>query len=38
MLTNLDKVPEKGAIIFSIFVKQTGGTGFPVRCFAVCPK
>lgn len=38
MLTNLDKIPERGAIIFCIFVKQTNGTGFPVRCFAICPN
>ena len=38
MLTNLDKIPERGAIIFCIFVKQTNGTGFPVRCLAICPN
>lgn len=36
MLTNLNKVPPRGAIIFCTFVKETGGTGFPARCFAIC--
>jgi len=38
ILANLDKVPEKGGIIFCMFAKQKGGTGFPVRCFAICPQ
>lgn len=38
MLTNLDKVPETGSIIFCTFPKQRLGTGFPARCFAICPK
>ncbi|MGH2129310.1 cyclase family protein [Enterococcus faecalis] len=35
VMKNLDKVPEFGAIIFNIFPKQCGGTGFPVRSFAI---
>lgn len=35
VLANLDKVPEHGGIVFCIFAKQKGGTGFPVRCFAI---
>lgn len=27
-----------GAVICCMFVKQTLGTGFPARCFAVCPE
>lgn len=38
MLANLDKVPAYGAVICCMFVKQTLGTGFPARCFAVCPE
>lgn len=38
MLANLDKVPACGAVICCMFVKQTLGTGFPARCFAVCPE
>ncbi len=37
LLCNLDKVPPAGAIIFCMFPKLKGGTGFPARCFAVCP-
>ena len=35
MMRNLDKIPEKGAIVFCLFVKQSKGTGFPARCFAI---
>lgn len=37
LMKNLDKVPPAGAIIFCTFQALKGGTGFPVRCFAVCP-
>ena len=37
MLANLDQVTESGGIIICLFAKQVGGTGFPVRCFAICP-
>lgn len=38
LMANLDKIPARGSVIFCIFPKQEGGTGFPVRCFAICPK
>lgn len=38
LLANLDKVPARGSAIFCIFPKQEGGTGFPVRCFAIYSK
>lgn len=37
LLTNLDKVPAKGAIIFNIVPKPEKASGFPVRSFAVLP-
>ncbi|QKY68378.1 cyclase family protein [Lentibacillus sp. CBA3610] len=37
VMTNLDKVPAKGAIIFNIVPKAKGATGFPVRSFAILP-
>ncbi|KKE78764.1 cyclase family protein [Bacilli bacterium] len=38
LLTNLDKVPAKGAVIFSISPKPEKATGFPVRSFAILPE
>jgi kynurenine formamidase len=37
LLCNLDRVPPVGAVIFCTFPKLRGGTGFPARCFAICP-
>lgn len=37
LLTNLDQVPEAGAIVFATFAKPKGGSGFPARVFAVLP-
>lgn len=37
LLTNLDKLPAKGAIIFNIVPKPEKASGFPVRSFAVLP-
>ncbi|WP_339228938.1 cyclase family protein [Oceanobacillus sp. FSL K6-2867] len=37
LLTNLDKVPTKGAYIFNIVAKPEKATGFPVRSFAILP-
>ena len=37
LLTNLDQVPEAGAIIFVSFPKPKGGSGFPARVFAILP-
>ncbi|MGH8164303.1 MAG: cyclase family protein [Rhodanobacteraceae bacterium] len=37
LLTNLDQVPEAGAIVFATFPKPKGGSGFPARVFAVAP-
>jgi kynurenine formamidase len=38
LLKNLDRVPPTGAIVFVVFPKLKGGTGFPTRVFAVCPR
>ncbi len=37
LLTNLDKVPEYGAIVIAAFPKPKRGTGFPARVFAILP-
>jgi kynurenine formamidase len=37
VLTNLDKLPEAGAIIVATFPKPKGGSGFPARVFAILP-
>jgi kynurenine formamidase len=37
LLTNLDQVPESGAIIVATFAKPKGGSGFPARVFAIVP-
>jgi kynurenine formamidase len=37
LLTNLDQVPESGALIVAMFPKPKGGSGFPARVFAICP-
>jgi kynurenine formamidase len=37
LLTNLDKVPEYGAIVVVAFPKPQGGSGFPARVFAILP-
>ncbi|WP_235588638.1 cyclase family protein [Sporosarcina koreensis] len=37
LMTNLDKVPAKGAIIFNIVAKPEKASGFPVRSFAILP-
>jgi kynurenine formamidase len=37
LLTNLDKVPESGAIVIATFPKPKGGSGFPARVFAILP-
>lgn len=37
VMTNLDKVPAKGAVIFNIVPKVKGASGFPVRSFAILP-
>lgn len=38
LLTNVDQIPAVGAIVFCTFPKVVGGSGFPCRCFALCPK
>jgi kynurenine formamidase len=35
LLTNLDQVPEAGAIVIVTFPKPKGGSGFPARVFAI---
>jgi len=37
LLTNLDQVPEAGAIAVVSFQKPKGGSGFPARVFAILP-
>jgi kynurenine formamidase len=37
LLTNLDQVPEAGAIVVVSFPKPKGGSGFPARVFAILP-
>lgn len=37
LLTNLDQVPEAGAIVVVAFPKAKGSSGFPARVFAVVP-
>jgi kynurenine formamidase len=37
LLTNLDQVPESGALIVATFPKPKDGSGFPARVFAICP-
>jgi kynurenine formamidase len=37
LLTNLDQVPEVGAIVIASFPKPKGGSGFPARVFAILP-
>jgi len=37
LLTNLDQVPEFGALIVATFPKPKNGTGFPARVFAILP-
>lgn len=37
LLTNLDKVPEAGALVVATFPKPKGGSGFPARVFAILP-
>lgn len=37
VMTNLDKLPAKGAVIFCIVPKPKDASGFPVRAFAILP-
>ena len=37
LLTNLDQVPESGALVVATFPKPKGGSGFPARVFAILP-
>jgi kynurenine formamidase len=38
LLTNLDQLPESGAIVVATFPKAKGGSGFPARVFAIAPN
>jgi kynurenine formamidase len=38
LLTNLDQVPEAGALVVVSFPKPKGGSGFPARVFAILPE
>ena len=38
LLTNLDQVPESGAIVVVSFPKPKGGSGFSARVFAILPN
>jgi kynurenine formamidase len=37
LLTNLDQVPESGALVVVAFPKPKDGSGFPARVFAILP-
>jgi len=37
LLTNLDEVPETGALVVAAFPKPKDGSGFPARVFAILP-
>jgi kynurenine formamidase len=37
LLTNLDEVPEAGALIVAAFPRPKDGSGFPARVFAILP-
>lgn len=37
VMANLDQVPAKGAVIIIGFPKLKDGTGYPTRCYAICP-
>jgi kynurenine formamidase len=37
LLTNLDKLPEAGALVVVAFPKPKDGSGFPARVFAILP-
>ncbi|WP_165250665.1 cyclase family protein [Paludisphaera soli] len=37
-LTNLDQLPEAGAIVVAAFPRPRGGSGFPARVFSIAPK
>ena len=37
VMRNLDQLPPTGAVIFIAFPKLKDGTGFPTRCYAICP-
>ena len=37
LLTNLDRVPEYGALVVVTFPKVKDGSGFPARVFAILP-
>jgi kynurenine formamidase len=37
LLTNLDQVPESGALVIAAFPKPKGGSVFPARVFAILP-
>jgi len=37
LLTNLDAVPETGALVVVTFPKPKDGSGFPARVFAILP-
>lgn len=37
VMTNLDQVPPKGALLVVAWPKPRGGLGFPVRAFAILP-
>ncbi|EEG86971.1 putative cyclase [Proteus penneri ATCC 35198] len=37
LMTNLDQLPTRGAVIFNIVAKPNNASGFPVRSFAILP-
>lgn len=38
LMINAEQCPPTGALIVCSFPRVKGGTGFPARCFALCPR
>lgn len=38
LMTNLEQVPESGALLVASWPKPLRGSGFPARLFAICPQ
>ncbi|WP_378941214.1 cyclase family protein [Mesorhizobium sp. ANAO-SY3R2] len=38
LLANLGKVPPSGSVMVATWPKPKSGSGFPARCFAICPE
>ncbi|MGM9526297.1 MAG: cyclase family protein [Peptococcaceae bacterium] len=38
LLCHVDQCPPTGAVFFCTYPRVKGGTGYPARCFAICPQ